>query len=98
MKRNIKLKMTHPVHSGMYLCEKCMSWDGQLIKDDPHTNEKIWIEVSCLCQSLNCKKCDHSKKIQGTYVWKLYDDSYSYVAHSPMYKPCPKCGNKMSKK
>jgi len=97
MKKKVEMRITHPEHSNLFLCEKCMSWDGEFYREASMMTDPIWISISCLCNSLECKKCGHSSKMPGTSIWTLEDDYYAYVSSVTGIKPCSKCGGKITK-
>ena len=102
MKKKVELRLSHPEHSNMYLCEKCLSWDGEFRREATIINETIiseamWISVNCLCNSIICEKCSNSKKMPGTSVWTLEDNYYAHVPNCTDLMLCSKCGSKIEK-
>jgi hypothetical protein len=95
MKKKVEVRLSHPEHTNMYLCEKCFCWDGEFYKKSTELHEPMWLAISCLCNSAECNKCGNKRKIPGTSIWALYDDSIAYVPYFPERLPCSKCGDKM---
>jgi len=96
MKKKVELRLSHPEHPTMFLCEKCFSWDGEFLRQEAYTGDHIWIEVSCLCNCIKCKKCDNTRKMPGTSIWTLKDDYFAHVPNFTGIRPCSKCGSKMA--
>jgi len=97
MKKKVEVRLSHPKHPNMYLCEKCMSWDGEFHIEASTICEALWIQVSCLCNSIKCKNCGNSRMMPGSCVWTIRDDSFAHVPNSTGIKPCSKCGSQMIK-
>ena len=97
MKKKVEVRLSHPEHPNMYLCEKCMSWSGEFLRQEAYTGDKIWTEVSCLCNSIVCKKCGKTRKMPGFCVWTISDDYFAYVPTWTGIRPCSSCGGKMEK-
>ena len=97
MKKKVELRLSHPEHSNMFLCERCFCWDGECYKTPTEVGQPMWLTVSCLCNSIECKKCGHSRKIPGTSIWALIGDCIAFVPYFPEDLPCSKCGSKMVK-
>ena len=95
MKKKVELKLSHPEHSEMFLCEKCFSWCGEFRREATMISGALWIQVTCLCNGIKCKKCETSRRIPDSCVWNLEDDYFAHVPYYPAKLPCPKCGNKM---
>ena len=97
MKKKVEERLSHPEHSELYLCEQCMSWSGEFLRQEAYTGDHIWIEVSCLCNCIKCKKCGNTRKMPGTSVWTLKDDYFAHVPNFTGLHPCSKCGSWMVK-
>ena len=97
MKKKVDLRLSHPEHTNMFLCEKCFYWDGECyIKPNP-ASDPMFLTISCLCHSVECEKCGYSRKVPGSSIWPLDGDCIAYVPYFPERLPCSKCGNKMAK-
>ena len=97
MKKKVELRLSHPEHSNMFLCEKCLSWCGEFRREATMISEALWIQVTCLCNSIKCEKCENTRKIPDSCVWTLEDDYFAHVPNFTGIKPCSKCGSKMEK-
>ena len=97
MKKNVELRLSHPEHSKMFLCEKCFSWCGEFRREATMISEALWIQVSCLCNSIKCKNCKNTRLMPDSCVWTLEDDYFAHVPNFTGIKPCSKCGSKMEK-
>ena len=97
MKKKVELRLSHPEHSKMFLCEKCFSWDGEFHIEASMNCEALWIQVSCLCNSIKCKNCKNTRLMPGSCVWNLEDDYFAHVPNFTGIKPCSKCGSNMVK-
>ena len=97
MKKKVELRLSHPEHSNMFLCEKCLSWCGEFRREATMISEALWIQVTCLCNSIKCEKCENTRKIPDSCVWTLEDDYFAHVPNFTGIKPCSKCGSKLVK-
>ena len=97
MKKKVELRLSHPEHSNMFLCEKCFSWCGEFRREATMISEALWIQVTCLCNSIKCEKCENTRKIPDSCVWTLEDDYFAHVPNFSGIQPCSKCGSKMEK-
>ncbi len=43
MKKKVEVRLSHPEHTNMYLCEKCFCWDGEFYKKSTTLNEPMWL-------------------------------------------------------
>lgn len=93
MKKKDKLRVSHPDHEDMFLCETCFCWDGECYKKPIDSNQAMWIRVSCLCNSIKCKKCGFSRKVSGSSIWELIGECIAYVPYFPENLPCSRCGS-----
>ena len=96
MKKKVELRLSHPEHSKMFLCEKCFSWDGEFRIKASMNCEALWIQVSCLCNGTKCKHCKNTRLMSGSCVWNLEDDDFAHVPNFTGIRPCSKCGSKMA--
>ena len=97
MKKKVELRLSHPEHSKMFLCEKCFSWCGEFRREATMISEALWIQVTCLCNSIKCEECENTMKIPDSCVWTLEDDYFAHVPNFTGIKPCSKCGSNMEK-
>ena len=96
MKKKVELRLSHPEHSKMFLCEKCFSWCGEFRREATMISEALWIQVSCLCNSIKCKNCKNTRLMPDSCVWNLEDDYFAHVPNFTGTKPCSKCGSKIT--
>ena len=96
MKKKVELRLSHPEHSTMFLCEKCFSWDGEFRIKASMNCEALWIQVSCLCNSIKCNNCKNTRLMPDSCVWNLEDDYFAHVLNFTGIRPCSKCGSKMA--
>ena len=96
MKKKVELRLSHPEHSKMFLCEKCFSWDGEFRIKASMNCESLWIQVSCICNSIKCNNCKNTRLKPDSCVWNLEDDYFAHVLNSTGIRPCSKCGSKIA--
>ena len=97
MKKKVELRLSHPEYSKMFLCEKCLSWDGEFRIKASMNCEALWIQVSCLCNGTKCNNCKNTRLMSGSCVWNLEDDDFAHVPNFTGIRPCSKCGSKLEK-
>ena len=74
-----------------------LGWDGELHIEASMNCEALWIQVSCLCNSIKCKNCKNTRLMPGSCVWNLEDDYFAHVPNLTGIKPCSKCGSSLVK-
>ena len=93
MKKKVELRLSHPESSKMFLCEQCLSWDGEFHIEASMNCEALWIQVSCLCNSIKCKICKNTRLMPASCVWNLENNYFEHVPNLTERKPCSKCGS-----
>lgn len=95
-----KEKVSHKIPKGLYRCEKCgeyrgevmqkdLNWDGSFDKAEAEKSEE-YLGVSCLCDGILCGECKKNKIHRP--ISNSYDVAENKIWHNPYFSGMMSCG------